>query len=34
MGVFLFMIIAFQALLAGSYVIYQRRRANGPKKYL
>ena len=34
MGFFLFMIIAFQALLAGSYVIYKRRRANGPKKYL
>ncbi|KAL8792735.1 MAG: hypothetical protein Q9195_004710 [Heterodermia aff. obscurata] len=34
MGVFLFLILAFQALLAGSYVIYKRRRASGPKKYL
>ncbi|BDD55306.1 hypothetical protein MPDQ_007102 [Monascus purpureus] len=34
MGFFIFLIIAFQALLAGSYVIYKRRRANMPKKFL
>ncbi|KAJ5295669.1 hypothetical protein PENANT_c001G02964 [Penicillium antarcticum] len=34
MGFFLFMLIAFQILLAVSYVIYKRRRANMPKKFL
>jgi mannose-binding lectin 1 len=34
MGFFLFMLIAFQVLLAVSYVIYKRRRANMPKKFL
>ncbi|MCJ1260357.1 hypothetical protein MMC22_000217 [Lobaria immixta] len=34
MGVFLTVFIVFQLLLAGSYVVYKRRRANGPKKYL
>ncbi|RDW79186.1 putative lectin family integral membrane protein [Aspergillus mulundensis] len=34
MGFFIFAIIAFQVLLAGSYVIYKRRRANMPKKFL
>lgn len=33
-GLFLFIVVAFQALLAGSYIIYKRRRAQGPKKYL
>ncbi|KAL8953564.1 MAG: hypothetical protein Q9222_000559 [Ikaeria aurantiellina] len=33
-GSFVVILIAFQLLLAGSYVIYKRRRANGPKKYL
>ena len=33
-GFFVFIVIVFQLLLAGSYVIYKRRRANAPKKYL
>lgn len=31
---FIIVVIVFQLLLAGSYVLYKRRRANGPKKYL
>ncbi|KAL2011306.1 hypothetical protein VTN00DRAFT_4024 [Thermoascus crustaceus] len=34
MGLFIFLIIAFQLLLAGLYVYYKRRRANMPKKFL
>lgn len=33
-GFFLFIFMVFQLLLAGSYVVYKRRKANGPKKYL
>ncbi|KAJ5737031.1 uncharacterized protein N7483_002156 [Penicillium malachiteum] len=34
MGFFIFLIIAFQIFLAVSYVLYKRRRANMPKKFL
>ncbi|KAI4246012.1 MAG: hypothetical protein L6R40_002228 [Gallowayella cf. fulva] len=34
MSSFVIVVVVFQLLLAGSYVIYKRRRANGPKKYL
>lgn len=34
MGLLLFVFVGCQALLALSYVIYKRRKANGPKKYL
>ncbi|KAK5155320.1 putative lectin family integral membrane protein [Cryomyces antarcticus] len=34
MGKFIFVVIAFQIMLAGSYIVYKRRRANAPKKYL
>ncbi|KAL5336396.1 concanavalin A-like lectin/glucanase domain-containing protein [Aspergillus crustosus] len=34
MGFFIFLVIAFQVLLAGSYIIYKRRRASMPKKFL
>ncbi|KAL8999081.1 MAG: hypothetical protein Q9169_001969 [Polycauliona sp. 2 TL-2023] len=34
MSSFIIVVIVFQMLLAGSYVLYKRRRANGPKKYL
>ncbi|KAJ5940281.1 hypothetical protein N7516_000449 [Penicillium verrucosum] len=34
MGFFIFMLIAFQVILVISYVIYKRRRANMPKKFL
>ncbi|KAJ5756575.1 hypothetical protein N7533_006118 [Penicillium manginii] len=34
MGFFIFMVIAFQIVLAVSYVVYKRRRANMPKKFL
>lgn len=34
MGFFITMIIVVQLVLAGSYIIYKRRRANMPKKFL
>ncbi|THC99955.1 hypothetical protein EYZ11_000534 [Aspergillus tanneri] len=34
MGFFICLIIAFQVFLAVSYIIYKRRRANMPKKFL
>jgi mannose-binding lectin 1 len=34
MGFFIFLVIAFQVVLVISYVIYKRRRANMPKKFL
>jgi mannose-binding lectin 1 len=34
MGFFIFLIIAFQVFLAVSYIVYKRRRANMPKKFL
>ncbi|KAL4968289.1 putative lectin family integral membrane protein [Aspergillus stella-maris] len=34
MGFFIFALIGFQILLAGAYIIYKRRRANMPKKFL
>ncbi|KAL2829166.1 concanavalin A-like lectin/glucanase domain-containing protein [Aspergillus cavernicola] len=34
MGFFIFLVIAFQVILAGSYIMYKRRRANMPKKFL
>ncbi|KAL6717116.1 hypothetical protein ACLMJK_005031 [Lecanora helva] len=33
-GLLVFVFVGVQLILAGSYVIYKRRRANGPKKYL
>lgn len=34
MGMFIFLVVAFQMVLAGAYVWYKRRRANMPKKFL
>ena len=34
MGMFLFIVLAVQVMLAGGYIVYKRRRANAPKKYL
>ncbi|KAJ5122331.1 hypothetical protein N7526_009268 [Penicillium atrosanguineum] len=34
MGFFIFLVIAFQVLLAVSYIVYKKRRANMPKKFL
>jgi len=34
MGMFIFVVIAFQVMLAGAYIIYKKRRASAPKKYL
>ncbi|KAK4693438.1 hypothetical protein P7C71_g3968, partial [Lecanoromycetidae sp. Uapishka_2] len=34
MGLLLFVFVGVQLLLAGAYIIYKRRRAQGPKKYL
>ncbi|PGH03312.1 hypothetical protein AJ79_07390 [Helicocarpus griseus UAMH5409] len=34
MGLFIFLIVAIQLALAASYIIYKRRRANMPKKFL
>jgi len=34
MGMFIFVVIAFQTMLVGAYVLYKKRRANSPKKFL
>lgn len=34
MGLLIFIFLGCQTLLAGSYIVYQRRKASGPKKYL
>ncbi|KAK2753260.1 hypothetical protein FQN54_007951 [Arachnomyces sp. PD_36] len=34
MGLFIFLVVASQLLLAGGYVVYKRRRANMPKKFV
>jgi len=34
MGVFVFIIVAVQIMLAGVYIVYKRRRNGMPKKYL
>lgn len=34
MGTFIGVVVAVQILLAAAYVVYKRRRANAPKKYL
>jgi len=34
MGMFIFVVIPFQVMLAGAYIIYKKRRASAPKKYL
>jgi mannose-binding lectin 1 len=34
MGFFVFIILAFQCVLLASYVVYKRRKARAPKKYL
>ena len=33
-GMFVFVVLGSQALLVGAYLVYKRRKANGPKKYL
>ena len=34
MGMFVFVIVAVQVMMAGAYIVYKRRRATMPKKYL
>lgn len=34
MGMFVFIVLAVQIMMAGAYVVYKRRRASMPKKYL
>jgi mannose-binding lectin 1 len=34
MGMFIFIVLAVQIMLAGAYIVYKKRRANMPKKYL
>ena len=34
MGMFVFIIVAVQIMLAGVYIIYKRRRNSMPKKFL
>lgn len=34
MGMFLLAVIAVQVMTAGAYILYKRRRASMPKKYL
>jgi mannose-binding lectin 1 len=33
-GMFVFVVLGSQALLVGAYLLYKRRKANSPKKYL
>lgn len=34
MGMYLAVIVAVQIMLAGAYIVYKKRRASAPKKYL
>ncbi|KAK8206734.1 hypothetical protein M8818_004568 [Zalaria obscura] len=34
MGMFVFVVIAVQVMMAGAYLVYKKRRDNAPKKYL
>lgn len=34
MGKFVFVVVAFQVMLVGAYIVYKKRRDNAPKKYL
>ena len=34
MGMFVFIVLAVQVMMAGAYIVYKKRRANMPKKYL
>ena len=34
LGLFIFLVLLLQVCLAGAYVVYKRRRATAPKKYL
>jgi len=34
MGMFLFVVIAVQIMMAGAYIVYKKRRNSMPKKYL
>lgn len=34
MGMFMFVVIAFQVMLVGAYIVYKKRRNSAPKKYL
>ena len=33
-GMFVFVVLGSQALLVGAYLLYKRKKANSPKKYL
>ena len=34
MGMFIAVVVAVQVMMAGAYIVYKRRRASMPKKYL
>jgi mannose-binding lectin 1 len=34
MGKYIAVVVAVQIMLAGAYIIYKKRRASAPKKYL
>lgn len=34
MGMFVFIVVAVQVMLAGAFIVYKRRRNSMPKKYL
>lgn len=34
MGKYIAVVVAVQIMLAGAYIVYKKRRANAPKKYL
>jgi mannose-binding lectin 1 len=34
MGKYIAVVVAVQVMLAGAYIVYKKRRASAPKKYL
>jgi len=34
MGKYIAIVVAVQIMLAGAYIVYKKRRASAPKKYL
>jgi mannose-binding lectin 1 len=34
MGMYLAVVVAVQIMIAGAYIVYKKRRASAPKKYL
>jgi mannose-binding lectin 1 len=34
MGMYIAVVVAVQIMIAGAYIVYKKRRASAPKKYL